>query len=78
MLFVRCEGYFWSFWEDEDEVKEVIEETRGSGKEKLEKVFRRLGVDRLDDPEIKALLSSRIEKLPDEIIDILKLIKKLN
>lgn len=54
-----------------DEASRAIELTKGSGKEKLSKVLRSLGVEKCD-TGTKELLAARLDPLPKEIQQILE------
>jgi predicted ATP-dependent endonuclease of OLD family len=58
-----------------EDVRKIIKETKGGGREKLEKVLKRL---RYSSPDsgVKELVASRIDKLPDDILAMIKLVKE--
>jgi predicted ATP-dependent endonuclease of OLD family len=56
-----------------EDVKKVIDETRGRGKEKLKDILKKFGFD--DDAGIKQSIAANMDKIPEDILSIIKKIK---
>ena len=55
------------------EIREIISGTKGTGKEKLGRILKRLGIQ--PNSEIKALIVRHLESTPKEISDIIALVR---
>jgi predicted ATPase len=56
------------------EVEQILEQSRGSGKQQFETTIKRLGISNTS-PEVKELLARHLPEIPDEIQEIIKEIK---
>lgn len=60
---------------DIGEVEKVIETSKSGGKEKLDNIFRKLNLSKPNE-QTKAYLVNHIDKIPDEILQIMNKVKE--